>query len=645
MKKTLLVTGILVLLIVFGASLKGREEQYNKPGALFIADLIQKHERILDTNAIFLTAARCKGCHGKDPQGIANVTLGGVDINLFDDWETSMMGLAGVDPLWKAKVRQESMMNPNHANELQSLCTSCHAPMGHYNAFYKGADHYTLNELQTDSLGLSGVGCLGCHAIGPNGIGRTFTGNIPYDTTRKAYGPFLNPMTGPMQLYINFTPTYSTHVSEGSFCSPCHTLISNTVDLDGNATGNTFVEQATYHEWLNSIYPAQSRPCQNCHMPQIEDPVKIAVGYNALPGRSPYNLHTFAGANTFMIKLMKDNKGELGITANDANFDSTLAATTRQLRRNTLKAEIAPPVFFEDSVSFDVTLTNKAGHKFPSGYPARKAFVQFILTAESGDTLFASGLFDQLGHILNYSGVNEGHHNVINSEEQVQVYEMMMADVNGDLTTILERADEYIIDNRLPPAGFTTTHSTYDTVRIVGAALTDPDFNKNGVAEGTGKDILHFHFPYSMLTQRVNASVKVYYQAVPPTFLGEMRNLSAPEIQTFLSMYDNADHTPFLVADDTLQSVFIPLATANFKEEKKIAIFPNPANSLESVFISGIDNIAGIEVFQADGKKLRSTFFRKSSNSWELKIQQYQGIVFVSISTDKRKEIRKLILK
>ena len=267
------------------------------------------------------------------------------------------------------------------------------------------------------------------------------------------------------------------------------------------------------------------------------------------------------------------------------------------------------------------------------------------MTSESGDTLFASGLFDESGHILNYSGVNEGHHNVINSEEQVQVYEMMMADVNGDLTTILERADEYIIDNRLPPAGFTTTHSTYDTVRIVGAALTDPDFNKNGVAEGTGKDVLHFHFPYSLLTQRVNASVKVYYQAVPPAFLGEMRTLSAPEIQTFLSMYDNADHTPFLVADDTLQSVFIPLAASNLKENGKLSIFPNPANSSESIFINGIDKITEIEIFQADGKKLKSSFFRKSATCWELKIQQYQGIVFVSISTDKGKEIRKLILK
>ena len=634
-----------MFLIVFGASLEGREGELMKPGALYIADLIQKHERVLDTNAIFLPATRCKGCHGKDPQGFANVTLGGVDINLYDDWETSMMGLAGVDPLWRAKVRQEVMLNPNHANETQSLCTSCHAPMGHYNAFYRGADHYTLDDLQTDSLGLSGVGCLGCHAIGPDGIGTTFSGNIPFDTTRKAYGPFVNPFEGPMQLYLNFTPKYSEHVSQGSFCSPCHTLISNTVDLEGNETGNTFVEQATYHEWLNSIYPEQGRPCQNCHMPQIEDPVKIAVGYTALLGRSPFNLHTFAGANIFMINLMKENKGELGITANDANFDSTLAATTRQLRRNTLKAELAAPVFFEDSVSFNVTLTNKAGHKFPSGYPARKAFVQFILTSEIGDTLFASGLFDQLGHILNYSGVNEGHHDIINSEEQVQVYEMMMADVNGNLTTILERADEYIIDNRLPPAGFTTTHSAYDTTRIVGAALNDADFNKNGTTEGTGKDILHFHFPYELLTQRVNASVKVYYQSVPPTFLEEMRSLSAPEIQTFLSMYDNADHTPFLVAEDTLQSVFIPLGGKAAMNTKKLSIFPNPSLSSEPISITGIEKVTSIEVFQADGKKIKSTFIKKSVNAWELRVQPYQGIVFILINTDKRKEVRKLILR
>ena len=39
----------------------------------------------------FLTATRCKGCHGYDTLGMANVNAQGVDINLVDDWQTTMM--------------------------------------------------------------------------------------------------------------------------------------------------------------------------------------------------------------------------------------------------------------------------------------------------------------------------------------------------------------------------------------------------------------------------------------------------------------------------------------------------------------------------------------------------------------------------
>ncbi|NBO87088.1 MAG: hypothetical protein EBV00_02875 [Burkholderiaceae bacterium] len=91
--------------------------------------------------------------------------------------------------------------------------------------------------------------CVGCHAIGSLDLGAQFSGQIPYDTNRVLYGPFVNPMVGPMQLYVGMIPTHSEHVSEGRMCSPCHTLITQTTDLNGNATGNHFVEQATFHEW------------------------------------------------------------------------------------------------------------------------------------------------------------------------------------------------------------------------------------------------------------------------------------------------------------------------------------------------------------------------------------------------------------
>ena len=35
----------------------------------------------------------------------------------------------------------------------------------------------------------------------------------------------------------------------------------------------------------------------------------------------------------------------------------------------------------------------------------------------------------------------EPHHDVITQGDQVQIYEMVMGDVNGDVTTVLERAE------------------------------------------------------------------------------------------------------------------------------------------------------------------------------------------------------------
>ncbi|MBK7965636.1 MAG: hypothetical protein IPK10_10365 [Bacteroidetes bacterium] len=97
--------------------------------------------------------------------GLANVDANGMDVNLYDDWETSMMALAAVDPFWKAKVSHEILVNPTHSLDLQTLCTKCHAPLGHYTAFYKGQPHYTLADLSIDSLGQSGVSCHGCHGV------------------------------------------------------------------------------------------------------------------------------------------------------------------------------------------------------------------------------------------------------------------------------------------------------------------------------------------------------------------------------------------------------------------------------------------------------------------------------------------------
>lgn len=644
MKKKILVVTVISALALTAAvkPFETSKEEKVKDIHAYLEQLVEAH-RELDTNAIFFSATRCKGCHGKDPMGIANVTLDGVDINLFDDWETSMMGLAGVDPLWKAKVRHEVLTNPSHGAELQDLCTSCHAPMGHFEAFYKGQQHYGLADLEDDSLGKSGVGCLGCHAIGTEGLGYRFTGDIPYDTNRYAYGPFMGPMLGPMQLYVNYTPAYSPHVSAGSFCSPCHTLITQPVDLEGNSTGETFIEQATYQEWINSAYPEEGSQCQTCHMPKIEDPVKIAVGYTGLPGRSPYNLHTFSGANSFMVNLIKQNKVALGVNASDANFDSTLSEITRLLRFNTVDLELGDPVIDGDSISFPVTVANKAGHKFPSGYPSRRAFVSFVVKNPNGDTLFSSGVPLPNGMIKDESTGVTPHYDVIRNANQAQIYEMRMGDVNGNPTTVLERGYVHLKDNRLPPLGFSTAHPVYDTVRIVGGAENDPNFNRIGNFEGTGADVINYRLAINNLSSNVSVSARVYYQAVPPYWLDEMRMFAAPEINTFLGMYDAADKSAVLITEDTLDQVILPLRAQGIEDEE-IVVYPNPIVDNGPLFIESPYPITSLSVFNARGQKVNCNLVKTASKRYLVNGIQAAGIYFIHIQSG-NKHITKKIVK
>jgi hypothetical protein len=83
MKRILIVTSIL-LLVIAAASLSGKESlpEDDSIKAKHLKALLDMHTRNLDTTAIFLPSSRCKGCHGYDPLGNANVTLDGIDINL-----------------------------------------------------------------------------------------------------------------------------------------------------------------------------------------------------------------------------------------------------------------------------------------------------------------------------------------------------------------------------------------------------------------------------------------------------------------------------------------------------------------------------------------------------------------------------------
>lgn len=598
----------------------------------------------IDSTILFPTAKSCGGCHGFDPNGFALVTSSEQDVNIYDDWRSTMMANSAKDPFWRAKVTHEILVNPAHSLELQDKCTSCHAPAGHYQAKLKRQQpHYSLYEMYTDSLGLDGVTCQVCHAQPADQLGALHSGKLHFDTNyiRVAYGPYEFVFTPPMHNFVGITPKYGPHILDAGLCAGCHTLITHTADLQGAPTGGTFVEQATYHEWLNSRYDEahDNVSCQDCHLPQIEDAVIISANYLNLTPRSPFGLHEMAGANTTMLKLLRDNRAALQIDAKPEHFDSTIAATLRMLQHKTLDLDLQPGVVHGDTMRFSLKLQNKAGHKFPSGYPARRAWVEFELQDAAGNTLFHSGRMAADYSLPDEDAQVEPHYHVIAAPGQVQIYEMAVGDVHGDLTTVLERGAFPLKDNRLVPQGFRTVDPAYDTTRIVGAALADPDFNRlpDG-AEGSGADILHFHIPNPGITGAVRARAKVWYQSLPPKWLAPMFEFSSPEIDSFRVLFDQADKSPVLIAEAILEDILVSPVSTGEPDGCRITVSPSfcPDGRLTVRIPSG-ELLRRVQVWNARGQLV---WDRPAS---EVELPAASGLYFVVVETRRERKTFKIV--
>ncbi|MCB0761469.1 MAG: T9SS type A sorting domain-containing protein [Flavobacteriales bacterium] len=596
------------------------------------------------SNSLFTGSGRCAGCHGHDPNGTASITAEGQDVNVADDWRATMMANSAKDPFWRAKVSHEVTLNPQHQEALEDKCTSCHAPLGRHAAHYDGVEFYGIADMLQDSLALDGVSCNACHQQDPDGIATTFSGDLSF-VVDTIFGPFGNnpdedPLfVQPMQSFVGYLPMYGEYTLRSEMCGDCHTLITRTVDLDGEFTGGEFVEQATYHEWVNSAYNNEENDgeCQSCHLPQINEPIVISANYAFLPGREPFGQHWLVGGNSFMLELMKNNIPELGIWATEENYDKVIERTVNQLQNQSVTLELSELDVDDDTAYYEVMLTNLAGHKFPSGYPARRAFIEFLAVAENGDTLFSSGVLQDDYEVFGQDPVYEPHYDLITQEDQVQIYEMVMGDVNNDVTTVLERAATHLKDNRLVPLGFSADHYNIDTTKVVGGALNDMNFNNEG-SEGSGTDRIRYHVAFQGYTGEITITARLWYQSVPPKWNQELFSISTPEIDAFEQMYWETGPSPVLVGEDMVTTLNIGIEEPVL--ESNPLVYPNPTAGPVTIDVQG-QLIRVIEVYDANGKLVLAHQFNEVRPT--IALPGPSGVYHIRVKTDKGWHLTKAV--
>jgi hypothetical protein len=497
------------------------------------------------SSALFSGSGNCAQCHASD--GRAN-TEGATDVSPVTQWRSTMMANAARDPLWRAKVSAEVATFPALAEAIESKCTRCHAPLGNAEAEYQGTIAYSIAEMASDPLALDGVSCTLCHQIQPANLGlpASYSGHFEIDDSHEIFGPYPDPLVGPMRNMSGYTPVQADHTNKSELCATCHTLFTAHVNEQGEFEGS-FPEQTPYLEWKNSRFQDDGIECQSCHLPLSPSAIDVATvppWHQVL--RSPYSYHTMTGANVFMLGILRDNIEELSLAATTAQFDSSIARTNTVLRNETVALSETHSAD-GDSVFIDIRLENLTGHKLPTGIPLRRMWLHLQAIDNMGNTAFESGAWDETGEVVGLDLGYEPHHDVIDHEGQVQIYETIMEDARGDLTWTLLSAAGYRKDNRLPPMGFTTTAAVYDSVRIEGAAMEDRDFNIDLGSEGTGADIVHYRFPRPT-GDVLTVTAQVCYQTLPPRVFSDLESHDTPEVRLFSDLYSEADKSPIVLA-------------------------------------------------------------------------------------------------
>jgi hypothetical protein len=531
----------LVAVALLGAALTvGDSERFSTSGSETVHGLAGG-AAYAPGDELFRTADRCLACH----KGVA--TSQGVDVSIGYDWRASMMANSARDPYWQAAVRREVTDFPQAAGAIEEKCSRCHMPMASVAAAATGRMSSVFANLPVGAsvapdavLAADGVSCSLCHQIAPTGLGReeSFTGGFsifqasPPDG-RPVFGPF-EPDSGGvgiMHSATGFVPTEAAHVQESELCASCHTLFTHAILPDGTE-GPEFPEQVPYLEWQASAFARDGTSCQDCHMPEVAEDVPVTRVLGR--ARPEVSRHVFRGGNFFMLRMLNRYRGDLGVVALPQELALAVERTEAHLREATAEVSVAQASIRGGRLELDVEVRNLAGHKFPTAYPSRRAWLHVTVTDAAGRVGFESGAFATDGSISGNDNDTdpsrfEPHYQTITDGDQVQVYEAIMADGAGNVTTGLMSAQRWLKENRLLPSGFDRGTASR-RVAVVGEATSDPDF-------GAGVDRVRYAVAVDPPDGPFTVRVELWFQPVAYRWAENLADYDTFETARFVRYY------------------------------------------------------------------------------------------------------------
>jgi hypothetical protein len=486
--------------------------------------------------AEFQTSDRCVACHN----GMVNSK--GDEFSIGLDWRVSLMANSSRDPYWQASVRRETMDHAPAGAAIEDECTACHMAIPHYKSKQSGQLTPVFANLPLNQEHADGVSCSVCHQIAAEKLGTaaSYNGNFVVngpaaDGARPEFGPY-DIATGLQQVMRSSTagyqPQHGAQIQSPELCASCHTLITEARDSSGKIVGR-LPEQMVYQEWQRSDFRT-ARTCQSCHMPAVEGEMPVTRILGA--PRPDAKRHQFVGANFIMQKILGRYHGELDVTAEAEDFYNAADRTQRYLQKEAASLVATAPRVREGRLLEEITVENLGGHKFPTAYPARRTWLHVTVRDRDQRVIFESGALNADGSIVgNDNDLDpakyEPHYREIRSPDQVQIYEAILGDHDGRVTTGLLFATGYLKDNRILPKGFNKEGAPAD-IAVYGDALADPDFTDRGHKVRYSVDIGNAVGPFEVDTE-------LWYQPIGYRWANNLKGYDAEEPKRFTRYYDS----------------------------------------------------------------------------------------------------------
>jgi hypothetical protein len=268
------------------------------------------------------------------------------------------------------------------------------------------------------------------------------------------------------------------------------------------------------------------------------------------------------------------------------DLSTSIDAFVQQAQNSTAEVSVSEPAIANGKLVADVKVTNKTGHRLPSGVGFRRAFLEFrVIDGDTGKTLWCSGCTNELGVVVNgadgerlrselFDPYTDGTRpatlgypaecnnavpqyyqrhffwdpqkntgSAITRQDQVQIYEELNLNIQCAMTTSFLRRDYQLKDNRLLPLGWTRTGPLNpDKTPYIPAAYLHETFPINiagdpSYADGSGSSVVRYEVPLNVFRDRnVTVTATLYYQSIPPYFLRD-RFTQAPNSPATQRLY------------------------------------------------------------------------------------------------------------